>query len=83
MRTTSFILILILVLTATMAAGEPDRSRTHILTVAVEDYFHGSALNPLVPTRDWRRLESTVERDLKFARAWLRRRLEHFSAGHG
>ncbi len=34
--------------------------RTHILTVAVEDYFHSTALNQLVPDRHKERLESRV-----------------------
>lgn len=36
-------------------------ARLHLLTVAVEDYFHATALNPLVPHRHWDRMESRVE----------------------
>lgn len=34
--------------------------RAHLLTVAVEDYFHASALNTLVPERHWERMDSRV-----------------------
>lgn len=42
--------------------GAPGRSklRVHILTVAVEDYFHATALNPLISKRHWERMESRV-----------------------
>ncbi|MCG8591451.1 MAG: glycosyltransferase [Proteobacteria bacterium] len=38
----------------------PTPARRHLLTVAVEDYFHATALNPLVPDAHWRRFESRV-----------------------
>ena len=41
--------------------------RQHILTVVVEDYFHSTALNPLVPTHQWKRLESRVETNTRRA----------------
>jgi polysaccharide deacetylase family protein (PEP-CTERM system associated) len=40
---------------------ETGRERTHLLTVSVEDYFHSTALNRLVPPRYWSRIESQVE----------------------
>ena len=35
--------------------------RVHLLTVSVEDFFHSTALNRLVPPRYWSRIESRVE----------------------
>ncbi len=34
--------------------------KTHLLTVALEDYFHATALEGVVSERHWRRLESRV-----------------------
>ncbi len=52
---------------------EPPEGRTHFLTVAVEDYFHATALNPLVSRRHWERMESRVrentDRTLEFLAA--------------
>ncbi len=46
----------------------PDRDDArHLLTVAVEDYFHATALGPLVPKAQWRRLESRVEENTRRA----------------
>lgn len=47
-----------------MTAGAPSAAtvepKQHLLTVAVEDYFHATALHPLIPSRHWSRLESRV-----------------------
>src|ERR1039457_4006142 len=45
--------------------------RAHILTVAVEDYFHASALNLLVPERHRERMDSHVRKNTELALALL------------
>ncbi len=39
-------------------------ARSHILTVSVEDYFHGGALSQVVLHRHWDRFESRLDRNL-------------------
>jgi polysaccharide deacetylase family protein (PEP-CTERM system associated) len=41
--------------------------RSHLLTVAVEDYFHATALNPLIASHHWTRFESRVAENTKRA----------------
>ena len=38
----------------------PRATKTHLLTIGLEDYFHGSALHSSVAERHWPRLESRV-----------------------
>jgi polysaccharide deacetylase family protein (PEP-CTERM system associated) len=37
----------------------------HILTVSVEDYFHGASLDGVVARKHWTRIESRLEKSLK------------------
>lgn len=37
----------------------------HILTVSVEDYFHGASLDAVVARKHWTRIESRLEKSLK------------------
>ena len=39
--------------------------RTHILTVSVEDYFHGASLDGVVARKHWTRIESRLEKSLR------------------
>ncbi|HEV8121754.1 MAG TPA: glycosyltransferase [Candidatus Polarisedimenticolia bacterium] len=39
--------------------------RKHILTVSVEDYFHGASLDGVVARKHWTRIESRLEQSLK------------------
>lgn len=45
--------------------------RAHLLTVAVEDYFHATALNPLVAERHQGRMESRVSENVETTLALL------------
>ena len=47
-------------MSARSASDSAGREKRHLLTVVVEDYFHATALNPLIPARHWTRLESRV-----------------------
>jgi polysaccharide deacetylase family protein (PEP-CTERM system associated) len=47
-------------LNASAQAGPAAPQRAHMLTVAVEDYFHSTALNTLVPERHRERMDSHV-----------------------
>jgi polysaccharide deacetylase family protein (PEP-CTERM system associated) len=40
----------------------PEGSRSHILTVSVEDYFHSGSLDGVVALKHWSRIESRLER---------------------
>jgi polysaccharide deacetylase family protein (PEP-CTERM system associated) len=40
-------------------------SKPHILTVSVEDYFHGASLDAVVARKHWTRIESRLEKSLK------------------
>jgi polysaccharide deacetylase family protein (PEP-CTERM system associated) len=40
----------------------PDADRSHILTVCVEEFFHGGALSRVVLSKHWDRFESRVDR---------------------
>ncbi|HYV86303.1 MAG TPA: DUF3473 domain-containing protein [Patescibacteria group bacterium] len=44
-------------------ADEP--KHPHILTVSVEDYFHGASLDGVVARKHWTRIESRLENSLK------------------
>jgi polysaccharide deacetylase family protein (PEP-CTERM system associated) len=44
---------------------EPGRSRTHVLTIALEDYFQAAALSGVVQPRQWSRFEQRVERETR------------------
>jgi polysaccharide deacetylase family protein (PEP-CTERM system associated) len=49
-----------------MAEGpEHAEGRKHILTVSVEDYFHGASLDGIVARKHWTRIESRLEQSLK------------------
>ncbi|MCP5070118.1 MAG: polysaccharide deacetylase family protein, partial [bacterium] len=50
-----------------------EKSRKHLLTVAVEDYFHSAALNPLIPSHHWKRFESRVPDNTRRALDMLER----------
>ena len=39
--------------------------RKHVLTVSVEDYFHGASLDGVVARKHWTRIESRLEKSLK------------------
>ena len=43
----------------------PQRSRKHLLTVAVEDYFHAVAFSGLIDSSHWYRFERRVERNTR------------------
>src|SRR6187402_1174611 len=47
--------------------------RSHLLTIAVEDYFDATAVNPLVPTRHKDRMDPRVVENTERALALLRR----------
>jgi polysaccharide deacetylase family protein (PEP-CTERM system associated) len=49
--------------------GKPQRA--HMLTVCVEDYFHSTTLNPLVPERHRERMDSHVRENTERALALL------------
>ena len=51
-----------LVLNGKMTAENP---HTHVLTVSVEDYFHGASLDGVVARKHWTRIESRLERSLR------------------
>lgn len=38
--------------------------RTHILTIGLEDYYHGATFNRLIPRGHWHRFETRIERSL-------------------
>jgi len=42
-----------------------DPARKHILTVSVEDYFHGASLDGVVGRKHWTRIESRLEKSLR------------------
>jgi polysaccharide deacetylase family protein (PEP-CTERM system associated) len=42
-----------------------DSARTHILTVSVEDYFHGASLDGVVARKHWTRIESRLDTSLR------------------
>lgn len=39
--------------------------RTHIVTVGLEDYYHGATFNRLIPRGHWHRFETRVERSAR------------------
>lgn len=56
------------------AAAPPaiaDRGPGHILTVSVEEYFHGGALSQVVLRKHWDRFESRIDRSVDDALALL------------
>jgi len=44
---------------------DTEHPRTHILTVSVEDYFHGASLDGVVARKHWTRIESRLEKSLR------------------
>ncbi len=50
-------------MSASPAHAFDDDRRHHLLTIALEDYFHATALGPLIPVERWERFESRVERN--------------------
>ena len=47
-------------------------TRRHILSVSVEDYFHGASLDGVVARKHWTRIESRLEASLREVLALLR-----------
>lgn len=55
----------------TAGAVEANTRRPHILTVSVEEYFHGGALSQVVLRKHWDRFESRIDRSVDDALAVL------------
>lgn len=49
------------------------KSRTHILTIALEDYFHAPAFRGVIGKKSWGRLDSRFENNALEALDWLAR----------
>ena len=50
--------------TATGSGGGADKGRAHVLTVSLEEYFHGGALQRVVLSKHWDRFESRIDRSV-------------------
>jgi len=50
---------------------QPGSGKTHVLTIGLEDYYHGATFNRLIPRGHWHRFEPRLERSTQATLALL------------